>query len=177
MIIEHSTLGIPRQRQSTFPGAARGGTVTVRYWRIPFAITARLVVPGWSGLSATTPATLSCATLSSGRCARRRRRAQPQQRRRIGKAILRGDAQRDHGVGTDDESRGDAGLAAHDDELPPWSCRHVERDLSLDHADRGDDGRRPGTLASVTPTRACPVASVEAAAGWMRALIPVNATV
>src|SRR5438309_8474045 len=33
------------QRQSTFPGAARGGTVTVRYCRIPFAITARLVVP------------------------------------------------------------------------------------------------------------------------------------
>jgi hypothetical protein len=33
------------QGQSVFPGAARGGTVTVTYCRIPFAITARLVVP------------------------------------------------------------------------------------------------------------------------------------
>src|SRR5947207_12829259 len=48
------------QRQSILPGAARGGTVTVRYCRIPLAMAARVVVPAWSGFSVTVPAALSC---------------------------------------------------------------------------------------------------------------------
>src|SRR6266699_1775010 len=182
MNIDHSTLiirqGAPSAyRQSTFPGATRGGTVTVRYWRIPLAMTARLVVPAWSGFSVTVPTALSCATPTT-----RKMRASATAARRLRSGVGFANASCAETRNTTLESgriakwpdRLDAphnttSCAAGPATTLNATCFSTTPIAAITVAE-------PTRSPNVTPTWTCPAASVAATAGWMRALTPVNVT-